>query len=124
MLDFIRTPNKSMLVQQSKQNYENNSVLSMKVNLLHFRICWRFVTPGLLFSILVMQFVDMSPVKYGHYVFPPAVQAMGWVIACTSAAFIPGVAAWQLYQQYIKMRCPENSNSIPRLIIYTENEKS
>ena len=65
----------------------------------YWKACWCYITPVLLFLVLVMQFVFASKVKYdtknGEYIFPENIQALGWMLGLASTAFIPGIAAYQ-----------------------------
>merc|ERR1712038_1979616 len=77
-----------------------DNIREMKMNLpkpveWYWKICWTVVTPLLLTLVLVLQFVFAEDVKYGEYKFPEEVQALGWIIGCTSTAFIPGIGIWQ-----------------------------
>jgi len=77
-----------------------DNIREMKMNLpkpveWYWKICWTVVTPLLLTLVLVLQFVFAEDVKYGEYKFPEEVQALGWIIGCTSTAFIPAIGIWQ-----------------------------
>lgn len=54
-------------------------------------IMWRFVTPILLFAIMVFTWVDYTPSSYGQYNFPKWADVLGWMITMTSVAAIPAV---------------------------------
>lgn len=65
----------------------------------YWKICWQFITPGILAVLVIMSFYFHSPVVYGDYEFEPSVQALGWMIGFSSFLFIPGVAAWNIYKR-------------------------
>ena len=84
-----------------------DNIREMNINLprpveLYWKVCWMFVTPALLTVVVIMQFIYAEPVAYGKYVFPGEIQALGWIISCTSAVLVPGIGFWRLYKRYKK----------------------
>jgi len=68
----------------------------------YWKICWCFVTPILLFVVLILQFVYTKKVEYKGEEFPDSVQALGWLCGLASTAFIPAITVWQYYRRYKK----------------------
>lgn len=84
---------------------------------IYWRVCWRFLAPAFLmvrnfikyqnfmyfnFLLLHVQFIIVygligyEPLTYEDYVYPPWANALGWTIAGSSVAMIPGMAIYKL----------------------------
>ncbi|KAJ1521895.1 hypothetical protein ONE63_002232 [Megalurothrips usitatus] len=63
---------------------------------LYWRVCWRFAAPLFLIFIIVYGLMGYEPLTYDDYVYPAWANVLGWVIAGSSVAMIPGVAAFKL----------------------------
>lgn len=62
-----------------------------------FAICWKYLSPILTGSILVMLLVDFKPLKYNDiYEFPPWATALGWTMAMSSILQVPIYAIYAL----------------------------
>ncbi|XP_064611059.1 sodium- and chloride-dependent glycine transporter 1-like isoform X2 [Liolophura sinensis] len=62
---------------------------------IYWRICWCFITPGLLFAVIVFKAIEYTPASYGDdYVFPNWAQALGWLICLFPVMAMPG---WFLF---------------------------
>ncbi|XP_013379913.2 sodium-dependent proline transporter [Lingula anatina] len=61
-----------------------------------WRICWRFVTPGLLMMILGFSLFSYKPPSYGDYRFPDWIEPLGWFIATIPLIPIPVVMVWRI----------------------------
>lgn len=61
---------------------------------IYWRICWGFITPVLMMSILIYTFVTFTPVTYKDYVYSDTVYAIGW---CISALGIMQLPLWAIY---------------------------
>ena len=62
----------------------------------YWKACWCFISPALMAVLLVVKFVKHEPYKSNDYVYPPNIQALGWLISMTSVMFIPLVAIYQV----------------------------
>ncbi|XP_055372891.1 sodium-dependent nutrient amino acid transporter 1 [Condylostylus longicornis] len=61
---------------------------------IYWRICWSLITPGLMIAILLYTIIDMSPLKYGDYIYPDSLYTFGW---CLSAFGILQLPLWGIY---------------------------
>eukprot|EP00920_Eleutheroschizon_duboscqi_P002841 GHVT01006633.1.p1 GENE.GHVT01006633.1~~GHVT01006633.1.p1 ORF type:complete len:554 (+),score=1.71 GHVT01006633.1:27-1664(+) len=62
---------------------------NMKQMLDHYpgvwwRICWKFISPLVIFAILAFSFVKYEPAKYGEERYPYWCDALGWVMVLTA----------------------------------------
>ena len=69
-----------------------------------FCLRWLFCTPAILLAVLIMTFINYSPAfstayAQENYVFPPAIQAIGWLMAFAAPALILGGAVLQRWRQ-------------------------
>ena len=65
---------------------------------------WLFITPAVLFFVLIMTFIQYSPAyspSYSQedYVFPGAIQAVGWLMAFAAPALILAGAGLQVWKR-------------------------
>lgn len=81
----------------------NNFMNDIKVMLGHYpfgywywKICWLFITPVVLGGILLFNFIDFTPPKYGDYIFPGWAVGIGWIFSALSIIVIPGVAIYKI----------------------------
>ncbi|KAJ9586475.1 hypothetical protein L9F63_019875, partial [Diploptera punctata] len=63
---------------------------------IYWRVCWRFVAPAFLMFIIVYGLIGYEPLTYDEYVYPVWANVLGWIIAGSSIAMIPGVAIYKL----------------------------
>nr|XP_025712474.1 sodium- and chloride-dependent glycine transporter 1 isoform X3 [Callorhinus ursinus]XP_025712475.1 sodium- and chloride-dependent glycine transporter 1 isoform X3 [Callorhinus ursinus] len=63
---------------------------------LFFQICWRFVSPAIIFFILVFTVIQYRPITYNHYQYPGWAVAIGFLMALSSVICIPFYALFQL----------------------------
>ncbi|KAK3917192.1 Sodium-dependent dopamine transporter [Frankliniella fusca] len=63
---------------------------------LYWRVCWRFAAPLFLMFIIVYGLVGYEPLTYENYIYPGWANVLGWLIAGSSVACIPGVAIFKL----------------------------
>lgn len=55
-----------------------------------FKICWKYLSPLLTGSILIMLLFDFKPLKYNdYYEYPAWATALGWVMAMSSILQVP-----------------------------------
>uniref|UniRef100_A0A673UFH8 Sodium- and chloride-dependent glycine transporter 1 n=1 Tax=Suricata suricatta TaxID=37032 RepID=A0A673UFH8_SURSU len=65
---------------------------------LFFQICWRFVSPAIIFFILIFTVIQYQPITYNHYQYPGWAVAIGFLLALSSVICIPLYALFQLYR--------------------------
>lgn len=63
---------------------------------LFFQICWRFVSPAIIFFILIFTVIQYRPITYNHYQYPGWAVAIGFLMALSSVICIPLYALFQL----------------------------
>lgn len=56
---------------------------------LWWKVCWKFITPALLFTVLVVTTVKFNNVTYGDYTYPWWATTIGWMMAFVSILPIP-----------------------------------
>jgi len=61
--------------------------------------CWCFITPSLLFSVLLFTLIKFSSPTYGDYEYPNWAIGIGWCIATVSLFPIPAMAI----QKYVQV---------------------
>eukprot|EP00095_Tigriopus_kingsejongensis_P002782 maker-scaffold623_size123039-snap-gene-0.17 protein:Tk02782 transcript:maker-scaffold623_size123039-snap-gene-0.17-mRNA-1 annotation:"sodium-neurotransmitter symporter " len=86
-----------------------------KVFRAFWRVMWRFVTPLLLFLILIATWVGYKPMKYDKYVYPMWANGIGWVVSFVSVAAIPAVmmgkvlsSSGSFTERISKLSCPNS----------------
>ncbi|XP_059143404.1 sodium-dependent noradrenaline transporter-like [Physella acuta] len=61
---------------------------------IFWRICWKFICPFLLIVIVASSIISYQPLTYrssqGTYVYPYYANIVGWCIAASSMALVPG----------------------------------
>ncbi|KAH8275475.1 hypothetical protein KR026_008293 [Drosophila bipectinata] len=65
----------------------------------YWRLCWRFVTPGLMFAVLIYMLLDMSALTYKGVAYPALAHAFGCVLAALGLLQLPGWAWYAVYKQ-------------------------
>ncbi|XP_039591931.1 sodium- and chloride-dependent glycine transporter 1 isoform X3 [Polypterus senegalus] len=63
---------------------------------IFFQICWRFVSPVIIFFILVFTVVQYKPITYNDYTYPNWAVAIGFLMALSSVICIPGYALFKV----------------------------
>ncbi|XP_058830523.1 sodium-dependent nutrient amino acid transporter 1-like isoform X2 [Topomyia yanbarensis] len=61
---------------------------------LYWRLCWRWLTPALMFAILVYSLATLEPLTYQGYVYPSIAYGFGWCIAAFGLLQLP---IWGIY---------------------------
>ncbi|XP_043478177.1 sodium-dependent dopamine transporter-like [Leptopilina heterotoma] len=61
---------------------------------LYWRVCWKFVAPIFIIFIIVYGLMAYEPLTYEDYVYPEWANILGWCIASSSVAMIPGYAIY------------------------------
>ena len=62
----------------------------------YWKACWCFITPITLLALTILQFVYHTPYGSDGYVFPDAIQSLGWLISLSSVILIPTVGIYQI----------------------------
>lgn len=63
---------------------------------IYWRVCWKFVAPIFLMFIIVYGLMGYEPLTYEDYVYPVWANVLGWLIATSSIAMIPGIAIYKI----------------------------
>ena len=56
---------------------------------IYWRLCWKYVTPTLMFSVLTFYLVTLEPVKHNGVEYPGTFYALGWSIAALGILQVP-----------------------------------
>ncbi|XP_061200996.1 sodium- and chloride-dependent glycine transporter 1 isoform X4 [Neopsephotus bourkii] len=83
---------------------------------LFFQICWRFISPAIIFFILVFTVIQYRPISYNEYVYPAWAISIGFLMALSSVICIP------IYAIY-KVCCSEGDTLLERLKNATKASK-
>ncbi|XP_062995986.1 sodium- and chloride-dependent glycine transporter 1 isoform X1 [Elgaria multicarinata webbii] len=63
---------------------------------LFFQICWRFISPAIIFFILVFTVIQYRPISYNKYVYPAWAITIGFLMALSSVVCIPIYAVFRV----------------------------
>ncbi|NXV78099.1 SC6A9 protein, partial [Atlantisia rogersi] len=63
---------------------------------LFFQICWRFISPAIIFFILVFTVIQYRPISYNDYVYPTWAISIGFLMALSSVICIPIYAIYKV----------------------------
>uniref|UniRef100_A0A182PFK5 Transporter n=1 Tax=Anopheles epiroticus TaxID=199890 RepID=A0A182PFK5_9DIPT len=66
---------------------------------LYWRLCWRWITPLLMFVILIYNLITLEPLMYKQYVYPTIAYNIGWCIFAFGLLQLPIWAAYTVYKQ-------------------------
>uniref|UniRef100_A0AAG5DIX9 Transporter n=1 Tax=Anopheles atroparvus TaxID=41427 RepID=A0AAG5DIX9_ANOAO len=66
---------------------------------IYWRLCWRWITPLLMFVILIYNLVTLQPLMYKQYVYPTVAYGIGWCIFAFGLMQLPIWAAYAVYKQ-------------------------
>lgn len=66
-----------------------------------WKFCWKFVSPAIIFGILIFTFVNFEPLTYGDYALPQWAQTIGWLMATVPVATMITYAVYRLGDTYI-----------------------
>ncbi|XP_062473281.1 sodium- and chloride-dependent glycine transporter 1 isoform X1 [Pezoporus occidentalis] len=83
---------------------------------LFFQICWRFISPAIIFFILVFTVIQYRPISYNDYIYPTWAISIGFLMALSSVICIP------IYAIY-KVCCSEGDTLLERLKNATKASK-
>jgi len=82
------------------ENIEEMGMRLPKVMKYYWMAMWMFLTPAILFFVLIMTFVQYAP-AYSYrlsddkYFFPAGIQALGWLMAAVAVVIIPVIGGLQ-----------------------------
>ncbi|XP_020801234.1 sodium-dependent nutrient amino acid transporter 1 isoform X1 [Drosophila serrata] len=65
----------------------------------YWRICWRFITPGLMTAVLIYMLQDMSALTYKGVAYPTLAHVFGCFLAAFGLIQLPGWALYAVYKQ-------------------------
>ncbi|NXT39028.1 SC6A9 protein, partial [Pelecanoides urinatrix] len=83
---------------------------------LFFQICWRFISPAIIFFILIFTVIQYRPISYNDYIYPTWAISIGFLMALSSVICIP------IYAIY-KVCCSEGDTLLERLKNATKASK-
>lgn len=66
---------------------------------MYFRICWKYLSPGIIGVIFIWFCVDWSGISYAGYQYPPWAEFLGWMLCIVSLLCVPGYAL----HRYLKL---------------------
>ncbi|CAD5113415.1 DgyrCDS2585 [Dimorphilus gyrociliatus] len=68
---------------------------------LYWRICWKFISPAFVLTIVVSSLIKQEPLIYdaswGRYHYPELGYAIGWSLSAASMILIPGYAIYHIF---------------------------
>jgi len=62
-------------------------------------LAWKFISPAIVFTILIFSWMNYSGNQYGDYHFPTWANVLGWCITFSSVICVPIVAVWKICQE-------------------------
>ncbi|KAH8348305.1 hypothetical protein KR084_006379 [Drosophila pseudotakahashii] len=65
----------------------------------YWRLCWRFITPGLMTAVLIYMLLDMSALTYKGVGYPTLAHVFGCFLATLGLIQLPGWALYAVYKQ-------------------------
>ncbi|XP_058119007.1 sodium-dependent nutrient amino acid transporter 1-like isoform X2 [Anopheles ziemanni] len=78
---------------------------------LYWRLCWRWITPLLMFVILIYNLVTLEPLMYKQYVYPTIAYDIGWCIFAFGLMQLPIWGIYAIYKQSGKTLTEKIRNS-------------
>ena len=69
----------------------------------YWKLCWFFITPVLLTTLLLMQFINAKPFAYDPPLddeYPPGIQALAWLLPITPIVIIPAFSIHHIITSY------------------------
>ncbi|GFY74665.1 sodium- and chloride-dependent glycine transporter 2 [Trichonephila inaurata madagascariensis] len=79
--------------------FHDISLMTQRMPCLWWKLCWCYITPATITSLLVFIFVNHTSITYNDYVYPAWSIGIGWSLAMCSIAPIPIVALWMLLKE-------------------------
>lgn len=62
---------------------------------VYWRICWTFITPGLMMGVLLYSLISYTPLTYKGETYPIVYYAFGWLLWAVGVGQVP---IWFLYE--------------------------
>lgn len=69
------------------------------VSFRYWRICWKYITPGLMTAILLYSLLNQEQLKDGDHDYPPIAHVVGYLISCLGLAQLPIFAVYAICKQ-------------------------
>lgn len=66
---------------------------------IFWRVCWKYVTPGLMSVILGYTLFTLEPLKDGDRNYPQIAYVIGWCISALGLIQLPIFAIYAIYKQ-------------------------
>lgn len=66
---------------------------------LYWRLCWKYITPGLMTAILIYTLFNLEPLKDGDHDYPPIAYFIGRCIAALGLLQLPLFAFYSIWKQ-------------------------
>uniref|UniRef100_A0A182W2B8 Transporter n=1 Tax=Anopheles minimus TaxID=112268 RepID=A0A182W2B8_9DIPT len=79
---------------------------------LYWRLCWRWITPLLMFVILIYNLITLEPLMYKQYVYPTIAYDIGWCIFAFGLLQLPIWGIYAVYKQSGKTLNEKIKNSL------------
>ncbi|GFT25331.1 sodium- and chloride-dependent glycine transporter 2 [Trichonephila clavipes] len=79
--------------------FHDISLMTQRMPRLWWKLCWCYITPATITSLLIFIFVNHTSITYNDYVYPAWSIGIGWSLAMCSIAPIPIVALWMLLKE-------------------------
>jgi solute carrier family 6 (neurotransmitter transporter, glycine) member 5/9 len=73
-------------------------MLGIKLN-LYWKVCWRYLTPGLMIVIVIYTLWNFEIPKDGNFNYPLVAHVAGWSLAVISLIQVPIFAVYKVYHQ-------------------------
>ncbi|XP_061778570.1 sodium- and chloride-dependent neutral and basic amino acid transporter B(0+) isoform X2 [Nerophis ophidion] len=89
-----------------------------------WRVCWFFISPGVILVILIWSLLTFTPPTYGTVHYPVWALALGWCMVAFILLWIPAIAAWKLIKaqgnaaERVKSLCSPSEKWHPYLDVH------
>ncbi|XP_014773765.2 sodium- and chloride-dependent glycine transporter 1 isoform X1 [Octopus bimaculoides] len=78
-------------------NVSNDITLMLgKKTFMVMNFCCKFITPIIMFLLILFKFVKFQPIKMGSYEYPMSAQVIGYLLSALCVIFIPGYLIYYL----------------------------
>uniref|UniRef100_A0A0L8HB82 Uncharacterized protein n=4 Tax=Octopus bimaculoides TaxID=37653 RepID=A0A0L8HB82_OCTBM len=67
-----------------------------KKTFMVMNFCCKFITPIIMFLLILFKFVKFQPIKMGSYEYPMSAQVIGYLLSALCVIFIPGYLIYYL----------------------------
>lgn len=91
---------------------EEMGIYVPKFMYVYWASTWLILTPGVLTVIFIFSIYFYTPAYYGSYVYPPAIQGLGWGLVVAALLCLPAAALYQIFWKKLswaelKGPCPD-----------------